>query len=356
MKKRQRKLWQLVGRDVDGLLITSLANVRYLSGFSGTEGTLVLTRKEALFFTDGRYTTQAQEQVSGYDVITFTQKWKDIGRVLETHGIRMLGVEARDLSVALQQDLMQASPQVSLKLLTGELDPLRVVKDSREITILRKAALIAAESLQEVVPLIQPGIRELELAAELEFRMRRKGGSEVSFQTIVASGVRSALPHGLASEKKIEKGDFVTIDYGLVYHGYSSDETCTFVVGRPTKKQLQVYDIVKQAHDRAIKAVRPGKKLKQVDLAARRLIDRAGYGNRFTHGTGHGVGLCVHEPPTVSFRSQERLCAGMVLTVEPGIYIPGWGGVRIEDTVVVTEQGSEYITRSDKTLTAVPIS
>jgi Xaa-Pro aminopeptidase len=228
-----------------------------------------------------------------------------------------------------------------------------MVKDPAEITLLRKAARIAAQSLQEVMPLIRPGIREIDVACELEYRMKKNGGDGPSFQPIVASGYRAALPHGVASLKKIAAGDVVVIDYGTVYRGYASDETCTFFVGKPTARQKKIYRIVLEAHDRAIAALRPGKTLKAIDAAARGYIEQQGFKKYFNHGTGHGVGLAVHEPPRVSYLADGNVDAGMVVTIEPGIYIPGWGGVRIEDTVVVRDRGCEIITRADKRLTVL---
>lgn len=342
-----------MGRDLGGMLITSPENVRYLSGFCGTEGTLLLTRREGFFLTDGRYTTQAKEEVVNFSVITFKEKWKEVGKLIKKLKIKSLGFESKNLTVAFLCDLEKEVRAVTLKPYAEALDSLRAVKDAEEIKILKKAALIAARSLAEVLPMIKPGVREKEIAAELEYRMRQKGGDEIAFQTIVASGYRSALPHGTASTKKIRPGEFVIIDYGVSYQGYSSDETCTLLVGKPSKKQIRVYETVKKAHDLAIAAVKPGKNLKDIDAAARRYIEKKGYKKYFTHGTGHGIGLCVHEPPLVSFRSKEKIKKGMVFTVEPGIYLPQWGGVRIEDTVVVKSDGCEPVTMSDKGLKIV---
>jgi Xaa-Pro aminopeptidase len=230
---------------------------------------------------------------------------------------------------------------------------LRIIKDASEIALLKRAAHIAALSLMQVLPLVRPGVREIDIAAELEYRIRKNGGEGASFPFIVASGYRGALPHGVASQKKIAAGDFVVVDYGAVYGGYASDETCTFVVGSPTKKQKKIYAIVRKAHDRALAEVKPGKSLKKIDEAARSYIEKQGYKKYFNHGTGHGIGLAVHEPPRVSFVSNEKAREGMVITIEPGIYLPGWGGVRIEDTVVVTKKGATIITEINKALTVL---
>jgi len=353
MKKRCNKLWRLLDAATDGMLITSPENVRYLCGFSGTEGTILLTRKEGFFLTDGRYTTQAREQVKQLTVITFREKYRELGRLIRKLRVRNLGFEARHLTVAELQDLEKETSPVTLTPCTEVLDRLRIVKEPAEIVLLRKAARIAAQSLQEVLPIIRPGVREMDVACELEYCMKKNGGEGAAFQLIVASGYRAALPHGVASQKKIAAGDVVVLDYGTIYRGYFSDETCTVFVGKPTARQKKIYQIVREAHDRAIAAVRPGKTLKMIDAAARGYIEKQGFKNYFNHGTGHGVGLAVHEPPRVSYLADGVVAAGMVITIEPGIYIPGWGGVRIEDTVVVRPRGCEIITPGDKHLLCV---
>ncbi len=338
---------QLAGDRVDGMLVTSPENIRYLCGFCGTEGTLVLTDASRCFFTDGRYTTQARDQAACCRVITYKDKFREIGRHLHRGGIRRVGIESRHISVALLNQFMKEAAGVEPVPLGSELDGLRIVKDAAETALLRKAARKASESLAETLACVRPGVSELDVAAELEFRMRRKGGDCPAFPTIVASGPRSALPHAAATDKKLSKGEFVTIDFGVQCAGYCSDQTRTFILGRPTKKQRRIYDAVLKAHDRAIAAVRAGRPLKAVDAAARKVIERTGYAKRFIHGTGHGLGLCVHEPPVVSPHSTGSAEKGMVFTIEPGIYLPRWGGVRIEDTIVVTAQGCERITEGD---------
>jgi Xaa-Pro aminopeptidase len=255
--------------------------------------------------------------------------------------------------VAFFKDLEKEIPGITLKPFSDRLDQLRIIKDVSEITLLKRAAHIAALSLRQVMPMIRQGVREIEVAAELEYRIRKNGGAGSSFPVIVASGYRGALPHGVASQKKIAAGDFVVVDYGAIYAGYASDETCTFVAGEPTRKQKKIHAIVRKAHDRAIAAIKPGASLKKIDGAARTYIERQGYKKYFNHGTGHGIGLAVHEPPRVSFLSDEKALEGMVITIEPGIYLPGWGGVRIEDTVIVTKKGGEIITEMNKVLTVL---
>jgi len=353
MKKRIKRLWQLVDEKTDGMLITSAENVRYLCGFSGTEGSIFMTRREGFFLTDGRYTTQAREQVKGLSIITFREKAKGIASIIKKLRVRSIGYEARSLTVAFFKDIEKEIPGITLKPFSDRLDQLRIIKDASEITVLKRAAHIAALSLRQVLPMIRPGGREIEIAAELEYGIRKNGGEGSSFPFIVASGYRGALPHGVASQKKIAAGDFVVVDYGAICAGYASDETCTFVVGEPTRKQKKIHAIVREAHDRAIAAIKPGESLKRIDGAARTYIERQGYKKYFNHGTGHGIGLAVHEPPRVSFLSDEKAIEGMVITIEPGIYLPGWGGVRIEDTVRVMKKGGEIITEMNKVLTVL---
>jgi len=355
MNKKTKKLWELINHDTDGMLVTSPENVRYLCGFSGTEGTLLLTRGKSFFLTDGRYATQARQQIKQFSIVTFSEKWKSLARIIKKLRVRSLGFEARHVTVAFFRELQKESPGLKLNPYAEELDGLRMVKEPGEIRILRDAARIAAESLQEALRLIRRGIRELDIATELEYRMKKKGADGPAFKTIVASGVRSALPHGTATSKRIRPGELLTIDYGVVYQGYCSDETCTFVVGSPSPKQKKIYETVRRAHDRALQAIVPGQALKNIDAAARAHIAQNGYKKYFNHGTGHGIGLCVHEPPVVSFRSTMTAKKGMLFTIEPGIYIPGWGGVRIEDTVVVTDQGCEIVTPTDKRLRCIAI-
>ena len=295
--------------------------------------------------------TPGGERLSGRD--HFKKKWEQIGSLAARLNIERLGYEARHISVAMLQELEKHAGRRELHPLAAELDSLRSCKDAGEIRLLKKAARIAADSLAQVLPLVRPGMREVELAAELDYRMRCNGGQGSAFPTIVASGARSALPHAAPGDKKIRAGDLLTIDYGTLYEGYCSDETCTFVVGKASARQKKLYGLVRQAHDLAIEALACGLNARDIDAVARNHLNKHGCGKYFTHGTGHGVGLNVHEFPTVSPTSDAVLRTGMVVTIEPGIYIPGWGGIRIEDTLVVRKQGCDYITRTSKDLTVL---
>ncbi len=349
-KKRIQNVWDCVASTVEGVLITSPENVRYLCGFTGSEGSILLSRESGFFLTDGRYYAQAEKEVQNLTVIIFKQKIKELTSLVKRLQIKELAFESNHITVSFFSSLEENLHHVRLLPCSDKIQVLRAVKDEEEISMLKEAAAVAAEILQSKLELIQPGVSEIEIAAAIEYAMKQNNTSGPAFRTIVASGSRSALPHGVASDKIINKGDFVTVDYGVLYKGYCSDETCTFVVGKPDSRQKKIYRTVKDAHDYAIEALSHGKLLKQVDAAARDHITMEGFGKYFSHGTGHGIGLNVHEPPAVSARSKDKTLKGMVLTIEPGIYIPDWGGVRIEDTVLVTETGCEVITKMDKKL------
>lgn len=352
-RKRIRKLQKLAGSSAEAVLVTSSDNLRYLCGFTGSEGLLLVAGDRSFFLTDSRYTIQAREQVWATDIITFKDKALDFARTVKKAGPAAICFDSRQLTVAQLRDWEKALGGVRLLARPDMFDDLRMIKDGAEIKLLERAAEIAAAGLAATLPCIKEGISELDIAAELEFRMRRSGGEAPSFPTIVASGPRSAMPHGVASARRIAKGEILLIDYGCVYQGYCSDETCTFVLGEPSARQRKIYAVVKQAHDLALAALAPGAPLCQVDAAARAHITAQGYGRRFGHGTGHGLGLCVHESPAVSPRSKAAARKGMVVTIEPGIYIPGWAGVRIEDMAAVTAGGRRVLTKTDKTLHSI---
>jgi len=335
---------------VDAILFFNLGNVRYLAGFTGSDGVFVVGRGACWFLTDSRYTTQAAREVTGCPTIEYRVKLDGIAALLADQGFRRVGFEAEHTTVALLTALTAKSPAVEFVPIGEELAALRTVKDCGELDLLADTARIASEALLGSLAELRPGTVEREYALALEFAMRRAGADDKSFDFIVASGERGALPHGRASEKVVASGELVTIDFGAVHGGYHSDETVTVCVGKPDDRQRQIYNIVKEAHDRAVAAVRPGVSFRELDAIARGFIDEQGYGAFFGHGLGHGVGLDVHEKPVVSPRSEGVAEEGMVFTIEPGIYIPGWGGVRIEDTVAVTSDGCRLLTRVPKAL------
>ncbi len=351
LEERRRRLRARLGElSLDGLILLSSENVRYLSGFTGSEGTVIITGDGGYFLTDSRYTTQAGQEVPGFEIITFKKKLDGLKDVMAQAGIGRLGFEASVVSFGMYQDIAAAVPEVELVPLKKELDEIRMVKDGEEVELIRKAVAIGAEGFHKLLDKLKPGAVEREVASELEYSMRQGGGERLSFDVIIASGWRSALPHGIASDKRIERGELVVVDFGTSYKGYYGDETQTVVVGPANDKHKEIFEIVVEAHARAISAVRPGVSLKEIDAAARSFIAEAGYGDYFGHGTGHGIGLAVHEPPRVAPGSEVVAQPGMVFSIEPGIYLPGWGGVRLEDLVVVTEDGCRVLSPIPKEL------
>ncbi len=348
VKDRRRKAIDILQtHGLDAMLFTDLTNIRYLTGFTGTDGALILFESAALFLCDSRYTTQATEQVGG-DVAEYKKKLPEIVDHLKQDEFIRVGFESSVVSCSEFNQLKQAGGADIEWIPIEDLSSLRLVKDEAEIALIEQATLLSSQAFDDVLPMIRPGVSEAEIALALEIAIRKRGGEEKSFDFIVASGERGALPHGVASDKKIVSSDLVTIDFGGRYRGYYSDETVTCAVGEPDKKMRQVYDIVLEAHDRALAQIKPGVPLKLIDAAARDYINQSGYGDYFGHGLGHGVGLEVHESPRVSPLSKGLTEVGMVFTVEPGIYLPGQGGVRIEDMVVVTADGYRILTRLSK--------
>jgi len=338
---------------IDGILFTGLENIRYLTGFTGSSGALLVTMKGALFFTDSRYETQAGEEVSGCRILCVKNLIDGITREVATSGVKKVGFEGDDLSYDSFVRFNEALDGCNLVSTSRELKNIRSVKERREVKSIRRAIEMANRGFDLAAERIAPGTTEREIASMIEEEVRARGADGMAFETIVASGERAALPHGKASDKVIEKGDFVIVDMGVSLGGYNSDETRTFVVGRPTARQKRIYQIVKEGHDRAIDGVKPGVKASAIDGVARGGIKRRKMGKYFGHGTGHGVGVAIHEAPTISPSSHDILEESMVFTVEPGVYIPGWGGVRIEDMVIVTKTGCEILTTGSKELTVL---
>jgi Xaa-Pro aminopeptidase len=338
---------------LDGMFIANMENIRYLSGFTGSDAALLLTEGEAYFLADSRYTTQAKEEVSGFEIIEYKKKIEGLSVLMNDLGLRRMGFEPQHVTYQLHKEISERVGPCELIPVDENLRGIRAIKEDDEIARTREAIDIATRSLRENIERIKPGVQEREIALELEFSMRRNGADAIAFDTIVASGGRSALPHGKSSAKEVQKGDSIIIDFGICYRGYHSDETCTFFCGKPSLRQREVYQIVKDAHDKAIASVRAGKTAKELDAIARGYIADAGYGDYFGHGTGHGVGLAVHEEPVIGPESRDIVEKGMIFTIEPGIYIPGWGGVRIEDMILVTESGCEVLTQLSKEIEGI---
>jgi Xaa-Pro aminopeptidase len=362
-KGRLKGLQLVLDRDsLDALLITHLPNIRYLCGFTGTSGVLVASGTSDVFFTDGRYGEQAQSEVQGARVVIARKPpmaaaadWLMQNKSkLARKKPRKIGVESEHLTVAARTKLASfLRSDFRLRDTQGLVERARMVKDSDEIALLRAAAVLGARLFDRALAVIRPGVKESEVAAEMEYAARRAGAEEMSFPTIVAAGKRSALPHGRASKAAIPSRGFVVCDFGVILSGYCSDRTRTLHVGRPTFEARRMYEAAREAQAAAIATVRAGVSVDEVDRAARKVLKTQGLAGRFTHSTGHGVGLEIHEPPRVAAGQTEILRPGMVITVEPGVYIAGFGGVRIEDMVAVTEGGCEVLAPTTRELITI---
>lgn len=344
---RLRRLSRRVGRaGLDALVVTHLPNVRYLTGFTGTSGAVVVDGRGGTFVTDFRYRLQAQKQVRAFRL--FEQRagmGEALAEVLGRRRRRRVGFEKRHISWAMHRELSRRIPGARLVPRNGDVEALRAVKDSDEIALIRRAIRIAAGAYGRGARRLV-GRREIEVAEGIERAMREGGAEAAAFPAIVASGANSALPHASPGRRTVRSGDSVILDFGARCRGYHSDTTRTRLCGGGTPRGRDIYRVVQEAQRAALEAVRPGAAARDVDRAARRVIEEAGFGAFFGHGTGHGVGLEVHENPSISPKSGDILSPGMVFTLEPGVYIEKFGGVRIEDMVLVTEKGCEIMTRS----------
>lgn len=340
-------------KELDAVLVSDGFNMRYLSGFTGATGYLLITRKSRTLFTDSRYTIAARAQAPDFTVVEVGSDRNYcacLNEIIREEGIQKLGFEANHVRYS-EYETWKEKLKVSLLYpLKKELTRLRRIKTEEEIAKMRQAEHIGDLAFEEVLHHIKPGVTELEIAAKLEYIMKLNGAEKLSFESIVASGVNSAKPHAEPSEKKVEKGDFVTMDFGCVYQGYCSDMTRTVVVGKASKEQKEIYNTVLKAQTAVLDLLKPGKPGKEYDRIARDIIYEAGYEGRFGHGLGHSVGLEIHEDPRFSMLEEEIILPHMIMTVEPGIYVPEFGGVRIEDMVAITENGCENLAHSKKEL------
>jgi Xaa-Pro aminopeptidase len=357
---RQKKLREYLSTTVfDELLISHLPNIRYLCGFTGSAGFLLVGERGSTFFTDVRYATQSRDEVRHAKVVIarkalLSEVAESIGRSRKRSRKWKVGVEGEHVTVGEMKRLTDLVPRgIQFKNAPPVVERARTVKDSVELERIRAAVKLGAGLFDRVLEVIRPGITENEVAAEMEYAARKAGAEEMSFPTIIASGARSALPHGRASSKAIGASGFVVCDFGVILSGYCSDQTRTVWVGNVTQEARQAYDAVRQAQEAAIDAVRPGATVDEVDAAARKILREAGLARYFTHSTGHGVGLEIHEAPRVAHGQREVLQPGMVITIEPGVYFPGKWGVRIEDMVAVTARGCEVLTPTSKDFLAI---
>ncbi|MBK0348442.1 aminopeptidase P family protein [Aerococcaceae bacterium zg-ZJ1578] len=350
MQRINRVREQLSAQGAQSILVTNLKNVYYLASFTGSAGAVLVTPQNQYFITDFRYNTQAHEQAKGFTVrIHKNGVYQEVAAILEEEQLSTIAIEAEDMNVSTYLAVKELFPAeiVETSLL---IEKIRAIKEPEEIAIIKEACEITDQAFEHILTFIKPGVTEIEVANELERFLKSKGASEMSFDTIVASGVRSSMPHGVASDKVIEDGDMITLDFGCYYKGYSSDMTRTIALGSVHPKLEEIYAIVLEAHERVNRAAKAGITGKEMDAIARDYITEKGYGAEFGHSTGHGLGLDVHEQPGVNFRNNEPLEVNMVVTNEPGIYIEGLGGVRIEDDLVIQADGAYSLNRSPKHL------
>ncbi|MEI7589783.1 MAG: aminopeptidase P family protein, partial [Deltaproteobacteria bacterium] len=309
--------------------------------------------KESFLLVDGRYITQAKQEATAVTVLEYRDKFETISIVVAQKKITRIGLESTALSVDDFNKLKRKLVKVSLVAIADKLMDIRVLKEENEVNNIRQGAQIVSDVIGSLVASLPNNITEKALATEIDYQFKKSGADSSSFDTIVASGENSALPHAKPTLRKIKSGDALLIDCGATVNGYASDETCTFFIGNASKRQKQVYAIVKEAHDMAIEAIRPGVPCRDIDKIAREIIDSYGMGNLFSHSTGHGVGLDVHEQPKITAQSNNILESGMVVTIEPGIYIPNEFGVRIEDMILVKENSCEILTKISKGFTVI---
>jgi len=354
MPERLKRLQEeLKKRSLEAILITHPANRFYISGFSGSNGVLLISAAEAFLFTDFRYLEQAEKQSPHFEICSWQGKLSDALRpYIGAAGWKTLGFEEEHLSYSLHRELKEGLP-LELLPLKGLVEELRAVKSEAEVEILRRGAAIMDRAFDFLLNLIKPGMTEREVALELEFFIRRQGSGGTLFSYIVASGERGSLPHAIASDKPLRSGELVTIDFTGTFDSYATDMTRTIALGEPGARAREIYETVRLAQQEAREKIRPGMTGIEADALARELIKEAGFGEYFGHGLGHGLGLEVHEQPVLSPRSESTLAPGMVVTIEPGIYIPGWGGVRIEDMVLITSGGAESLTASPRELIVI---
>lgn len=337
---------------LDAALINNPANRRYLSGFTGSTGYVLLTPTESLFFADFRYLEQAQNECAGYEIVSINGE-DDLFAYLKDNNFKKLGVEEKSMTLSFANALRVRSGIKTMLGIDGEIANLRMVKDNQELSKIRRACEITDLAFADILTQIREGMTEAEIDYELQSYMRKFLEVEkMAERFIVASGERGSLPHGIAGARKVQKGDFITMDFGCNCGGYWSDVTRTVCLGRATDKQREIYSVVLAAQQAALDLVKPGITGRMVDLAARNVIEKAGYGQYFGHGLGHSFGLDIHEAPRFAPNAQGDIVLkpGMVMTVEPGIYIPGWGGVRIEDDIIITENGHINLTTACKEL------
>ncbi|MBD3218961.1 MAG: M24 family metallopeptidase [candidate division Zixibacteria bacterium] len=353
MPSNLKRLQQLVKKEnLDCLLVTDVTNIRYLTGYSGSSAKLLVFPTQTYFFTDFRYKDQVKKEVKGAKIeIGQRDPMMDFPsfKPLQKKNIT-IGFQSEYITHAMLEQLKELLPEAIFVPTKNIVGTLSIIKTQAEIKLIREAVKISDKAFDRILGYIEPGLREDEIAAELEYQMKILGSEKPAFDTIVASGPRSALPHGVASDRKVQKGDYITMDFGAKYKGYHSDMTRTIVVGKATQKQKKIYNLVLKAQKAGCRYAKAGITGKELDKKVRKIIEKAGYGKNFGHGLGHGLGTVVHDAPPVSPLSEVELKPNMVVTIEPGIYISGWGGVRIEDDVVLKKNSCVILNKAEKML------
>lgn len=351
MKNNYQKV--LAEKNLDAILVSDGFNMRYNSGFCGATGYLYLTVEKKILLTDFRYTTQALQEAADFEVVEISGEMgygEHIARLMTEGNVKRIGFEDQHMIYADFAELKEKTPKAEWVGLGESLNRLRCIKEEWEILRIAQAEEIGTLAFERILGELRPGVTELSIAAKLDYYMRELGAEGNSFDTIVASGFHSAMPHAIPSDKKLEEGDFVTMDFGCRFQGYCSDMTRTVVIGKASEKQKEIYGIVLEAQLAALSELCVGKTGKEIDGIARKIIADAGYGDCFGHGLGHSVGLFIHEDPRLSMKYEGVLQENVTMTVEPGIYVPDFGGVRIEDLVVIEKNGCRNLTRADKKL------
>lgn len=355
MNQRLQKIRDsLEDLQLDCILIQNSINRSYISGFKGSSGILYISKESSVLFTDFRYVEQATKQAPNFTIINYTLKglFEEVNELIGKENIKTIGFEAETISFHQYKEYREKL-SASMVPTYQVVEKLRMVKDSQEISCIKEAAQIADQAFKHILSFLKEGVAERDIALELEYFMKKSGASDLSFGTIIASGASSSLPHAVPTDKKLQNSDFVVMDFGCIYKGYCSDMTRTVVIGKAGNRHKEIYETVLIAQKKALEGIEPNKKGKDIDKIARDYIASKGYGEYFGHGLGHCVGMEVHENPRFSMNEETIFLPGMVVTVEPGIYIPDFGGVRIEDLVVVTQEGMDNLTSSPKELIEV---
>ncbi|MDV2684448.1 Xaa-Pro peptidase family protein [Alkalihalophilus lindianensis] len=338
---------------LDVVIILSKENRRYFSNFTGTSGALLITNSDLLLLTDFRYAEQAKDQAPLFEVKQHTGVLQEaLGKQLKEMNVRHVGIED-SLTVGFLVGVKKETTTCEFHSIESEVNEIRKIKDEGEIQKIKKGVELCDLAFNHILSFIKPGLSEKEIGLELEYVMKKNGAEGIKANHVIASGERSALPHGAATNRIVNAGEFVKMDIGAVVDGYFSDFTRTVVIGEPNDKQLEIYEIVHKAQEEALNYIGPGKVCSEVDEVARSIIREAGYGENFGHSLGHALGLHIHEKPAMRSTDKSVLEPGMVITVEPGIYLPGWGGVRIEDLIIIREDGYENATKSTKELQVI---